>query len=247
MRRTVLAALLLLASACASFAVAGQATVAVASNFLPVARDLSATFEAETGHRIALAPGSTGRLYAQILNGAPFDLFLAADQLRPALLNDAGLVAERQTYALGQLVLVAQKGLPFDPEDLKATLSGRRVALADAKVAPYGAAGDEVLARAGIDRTEDAVFLLGENVGQVANILATGNAEYGFLSAAQVPMLPGEGWQIAPMAGRHGLIRQDVALLKSAAKNEAAAAFYNFLVSPRAAAILGASGYEAAQ
>lgn len=223
---------------------AGQATVAVASNFLTTARLLGAEFEVRTGHTLRLAHGSTGRLYAQITTGAPFDVFLAADQQRPALLESAGLVRARRSYAEGRLVLVGREGIFLSREDLRAALTGRRVALADPEVAPYGAAAAEVMRGANVDPQTDHLRLyFGENVGQTANILVTGNAELAFLSASQVSSLPDADWSILSLDGLHAPVLQDAVLLERAAANDAAFAFFGFLASDLAADILADAGY----
>lgn len=220
----------------ASSALAEQATVAVAANFLTTAEDLARHYEYATGHEIVLAHGSTGRLYAQIVNGAPFDIFLAADAQRPEELEAAGLTAGRVTYALGQLVLVSR-----DPVggDLGAALAARRVALADPGVAPYGAAALEVLDAAGNPETET---VRGDSVGQVAALFTTGNVGLAFLALSQVPLL-GEGVHVRDLEGLYTPIRQDAVLLKAGAGNPAAAGFFAYLAGDDAALTIRAAGY----
>lgn len=211
-----------------------EATVAVAANFLPIARELEAAFEATGSHGITLAHGSTGRLYAQIVQGAPFDLFLSADTERPARLEAEGRAVTRAVYAVGRLVLVTRNGGPE-------TLGGQRIALADPEVAPYGRAAMEAFSALGYE-PEDATLFFGDSVGQSANIFATGNATAAFLAEAQLGALPGvfERW---PMDGRHEPILQEAALLTRGADNAAARAFFAFLTGPEGRAWITSAGY----
>ncbi len=230
------AGFLILAATFAAFsALAEEATVAVAANFLTTAETLAAAYEAATGDRIVLAHGSTGRLYAQIVNGAPFDVFLAADAARPAALEEAGRSAARETYALGQLVLVAR--IPLD--DPAKSMAGRTVALADPAVAPYGAAAAEVLERLG---ATPGALVYGDSVGQVAALFTTGNAEMAFLAASQLPLL-GEDIQTARFEGLYTPIVQDAVLLDRGAENPAARGFFDYLAGPAAAEVIRAAGY----
>ncbi len=218
-------------------ALAADATVAVAANFLTTARALETAYEAGSGFDIRLAHGSTGRLFAQIVTGAPFDVFLAADDVRPAALEQRGLVAQRQTYALGQLVLVSRA-----PVTLPQDLAGRRVAMADPAVAPYGLAARQALDDLGLG-TEGIDPVFGDSVGQVASIFVTGNADLAFLALSQVPDL-GADVTVTPMAGRYAPVRQDAVLLRRGAENPAAAGFYAFLDTPEGRALIEAAGYE---
>ncbi len=216
---------------------AADATVAVAANFLTTARALEAAFEAESDYDIRLAHGSTGRLFAQIVTGAPFDLFLAADVARPAELEARGLTSDRRSYALGQLVLVSRSAVSL-PDDLY----DQRIAMADPAVAPYGLAAKQALADLEVDETRiDPVF--GDSVGQVASIFFTGNADLAFLALSQVPNL-GEDITVTPMAGRHDPVQQDAVILTRAEGNAAAEGFYAYLASAEARALIAAAGYE---
>ena len=234
MTRYVLAVLLLLLPAPLG---AAEATVAVAANFLTTAQKLVEAFEEDTGHALRLAHGSTGRLYAQIVSGAPFDVFLAADSLRPERLEAEGLTQARRAYALGRLVLVSPEDAVVEPE----ALGPLRIAMADPEVAPYGAAAIAALRDLGYV-PETMTLLMGDSVGQAATIFATGNAEVAFLAEAQLASMP-RAVAAMPMDGRHPPIRQDVALLARAGDNAAARAFYDYLATPSANAILAASGY----
>ncbi len=230
------AGFLILAATFAAFSArAEEATVAVAANFLTTAETLAAAYEAATGDRIVLAHGSTGRLYAQIANGAPFDVFLAADAARPAALEEAGRSAARQTYALGQLVLVARTPLD-DPAE---AMTGRTVALADPAVAPYGVAAVEVLQRIG---ATPGALVHGDSVGQVAALFTTGNAEMAFLAASQLPLL-GDDIQAARFDGLYAPIVQDAVLLDRGTENAVARGFFDYLAGPAAAEMIRAAGY----
>jgi molybdate transport system substrate-binding protein len=220
-------------------ALAGEVTVAVASNFVLTAETIAKSFEAETGHRVVLTHGSTGALYAQIVSGAPFDIFLAADAERPMRLKADGLAREVRAYALGKLVLVSDTEV--DPESAGETFLGRRVALADPLTAPYGLAAIQSMEALGLD-TATFQSLIVANVGQVAALYSTGNAELAFVSAAQLPRLGPR--HVLEMKGRHRPIRQDAAFLVRAEGAPAAEAFWGFLTSDKAASLIAGSGYD---
>lgn len=221
-------------------AAAGEATVAVAANFLATAERLAAAYGGAAGHEIVLAHGSTGRLYAQIVNGAPFDAYLAADAARPTALDEAGLAVERAPYALGRLVLVARAGVLSGVD----ALAGHTVVLAEPRVAPYGAAAEEALAALGGDGLGfRAVY--GDSVGQVAAIFATGNADAAFLSAAQTASLTARvgAVDVFGLEGFYSPIRQEAVLLPRAMGNPAAEGFFGWLFGDEARAIIASDGY----
>ncbi|MBJ3762925.1 molybdate ABC transporter substrate-binding protein [Maribius pontilimi] len=222
---------------------AGEVRLAVASNMLPAARDLADAFAAATGHSASIAHGATGRLFTQITQGAPFDVFLAADRARPDALEQRGLSHARRTYALGRLVLVGRDAIRAD--GLAATLVGRRVAIADPALAPYGVAAMEVLEGAGVDPAAMTV-LWAESVAQVAVWVQTGNAEYGFLAASLVPGLEARGpLVIEPVpSSAHAPIAQDAVWLAGAADSAAARAFWDWFGGAEAARILSNHGYD---
>ena len=225
-----------------SVARAGDVTLAVAANLLPTAQKMVAAFEADGAHDVTLVHGSTGRLYAQIVSGAPFDVFLAADADRPRRLEADGFAAQRRGYALGRLALVGHGPLdgPLGP-----ILAGKRVAIADPAVAPYGAAAMDVFAHA--DIAPDGLRLLtGESIGQVAQYVATGNAQAAFLAVSLVPqVLARRDLSVRPLpADWHRPILQEAVLLTRAVDNAAAVALWDWLASDAAAAILVADGYD---
>lgn len=230
---------------------AEEALVAVAANFADPAERLAESFEGETGHRIRLATGSTGRLYAQIVQGAPFDVFLAADRARPARLVEEGLAVPEtlRTYAVGRLALWSREDGPASPLERLRAGDYRRLALASPDLAPYGAAAMQSLERLGVLETARERLVFGENVSQAYAFVATGNADLGLVALAQVRRpeaseVEGE-FETVPMDW-HAPIRQDAVLLRHGAENAAALAWLDYLAGPEAQAILAAYGYEAA-
>ena len=227
-------------------ALADRVTVAVASNFLTTAEDISAIFSAQTGHEVDLVHGSTGKLFAQIMAGAPFDVFLSADTDRPARLLAAGraTVDDVKPYATGYLALV--HGVSTAPGTLDEILAreGLRIAIADPDIAPYGAAARDVLQEfRGPDWQRDLVY--GESVGQAFAFVATGNADAGLVALSQALTFQGDLWVMEVSPELHDPIYQDAVLLARAADNTAARAFFDFLGSETAGNILMAAGYEA--
>ena len=221
-----------------SAATAGEMTLAVASNFLTTAEVLVDAFEAETGHDVTLTHGATGGLYAQIDLGAPFDVFLAADLDRPQRLRENGKAVETRTYALGRLVLAAR--LPVTVETAPEALTGKTVALADPTVAPYGKAATRAMERLKLD-TATFRHVLVANVGQVASVFATGNADAAFVAASQLPRL--DAPHVLPLDGLLEDVQQGAALLARGADNEAAGAFWDWLSSDAARGLIEAAGY----
>ena len=228
---------------------AGEALVAVATNFLTPARALAEAFERETGQRVALASGSTGKLAAQILQGAPYDAFLAADVERPAMLvgKGAAVPGSRFTYALGRLALWSADPdrIAGDGAEALAAPEIRRVALANPALAPYGAAAEQTIAALGLAEALAPKLVLGENVGQAQAMVATGNAELGFvaLSGLVGPGAAGGGsrWQVPEEL--HDPIRQDAVLLVRAPPDGPAARFIDFLRGETARGIIADHGY----
>lgn len=230
---------------------AEEALVAVATNFTEVLEGLAPKFTAATGHRIRVSGGSTGKLYAQIRNGAPFDILLAADQRRPELLENAalGVAGSRFTYAVGKLALWSA-----DPARIGRNGAGvlrrgdfRRLALANPKLAPYGFAAQQTLTALGLWTALGDRIVQGQNVGQAHSLVATGNAELGFvaLSAVMSPRnaLKGSWWEVP--ADLYQPIRQDAVLLSRAKDNAAARAFLGYLRGAAARKIIAAFGYRA--
>ena len=237
---------LALALGLAATARAADVSVAVAANFTAPMQKIAVAFEQDTGHRAMLAFGATGKFYAQIRNGAPFDLLLAADDETPARLEKEGLGGSRTTYAIGQLVLWSRQPDLVDAQGA-VLKSGRfeRLALADPKLAPYGAAAIEVLAKLGLLEPLRPKFVLGENIAQTYHFVASGNAPLGFVALSQVQvdgrLREGSAWRVP--AGMHSPIRQDAILLNKGRNNPAAVALLDYLRGEKARAIIRAYGY----
>ena len=224
--------------------------VAVAANFTAPARALAEVFARTTGHEAKLSFGATGAFYTQIKNGAPFDVLLAADNERPARLEKEGdtVAGSRFTYATGQLVLWSAKPGLVDDEGavLKHGQFGK-IAIANPKNAPYGAAAVEAMEKLGLAATLQPKLVTGESIGQTYNFIATGNAELGFVALAQVldggKLKSGSMWVVP--AQYHAPIIQDAVILKRAANNPAAKAWMELLKTPQSKALIRSYGYEA--
>lgn len=227
---------------------AAEVSVAVAANFSAPMQRIAAAFEQDTGHRMILAFGSTGKAYTQIRNGAPYQVLLSADEATPARLEREGLAvsATRFTYAIGQLVLWSrQPGLVDDKGAVLKTGTFQRLALADPKTAPYGAAAVEVLRRVGLLPSLEPKFVQGQNIAQAYQFVATGNADLGFVAASQVfadgRLRQGSAWRVP--ATLHAPIRQDAVLLNPGKDSAAAAALMAYLRQDKAQAIIRSFGY----
>lgn len=238
-----------LLAACAALAQAGEASVAVAANFTVPMQKIAAAFEQQTGHKASLAFGSTGKFHAQVRNGAPFHVLLAADDETPLRLEREGQVVpgSRFTYATGRLVLwSATPGLVDTQGEVLRKGSFRRLAIADPKLAPYGAAAMQAMEKLGLAQALAPRLVQGESIGQTFQFAATGNAELGFVALSQVMaegrIGKGSAWLVP--AQLHAPIRQDAALLTQGRHNPAAVALMDFLRSEPARAIIRAHGYE---
>ncbi|MEM1199841.1 MAG: molybdate ABC transporter substrate-binding protein [Pseudomonadota bacterium] len=239
---------LVLASATHSHA--SQLTVAVAANFLEPLELLQPEFERETGHSLRIVSGSTGKLYAQIVNGAPFDVFLSADQERPERLVNEGRAepGSRFTYAVGQLILWspdASRDLT-DGAKVLAAQEFRKLALPNPQLAPYGLAAQQVLEKLGLWTALQGRIVMGENVGQSYGFVASGNAELGFvsLSSFQSEHTEQKGVFWAVPDDNHAPIRQDAVVLKRATENPASLAFVTFLKGEATRKVLARFGYK---
>jgi molybdate transport system substrate-binding protein len=241
------AALTIATLQCAA-AQAGEVTVAVAANFAaPLAR-IAEDFTAATGHTVKSSAGSTGRFYSQILSGAPFQVLIAADDETPKkLIADGHAVAGSNfTYAIGTLVLwSARPGLVDNQGAVLDSSRFNKLAIANPKLAPYGAAAMEVLNARGLIPAITPKLVTAESIAQSYQFVATGNAELGFVALAQVATpgkpITGSHWRVP--AHLHGEIRQDAVLLKPGEKNAAATALLAYLMSPAARAVIAAHGY----
>lgn len=247
--RRLVAGSLLLSLLVTSAAAAEEALIAVAANFSEVMERLETDFERETGHGLTVTVGSTGKLYAQIHHGAPFDVLLAADQRRPELLESEGLAVagSRFTYAMGRLTLWSP-----DPgrvgADGEATLRAgefRSVSLANPDLAPYGKAAKRALENLGLWEALKKKIVLGENIGQAHALVASGNADLGFVALSYVLSprneQPGSRWDVP--SDLYTPIRQDAVLLSRAADNPAARALVEFLRSAEVRKVIESYGY----
>lgn len=245
--RVMLCCLLLLSSA---FSAAEEALqIAVASNFTSTMQQLAVQFEQQTGHRTTVSYASTGKLFAQISNGAPFDLLLAADRARPRRLESLGLIApgKRFTYAKGEVVLWAPHAHSTE-EALQQLQQGdfNYLAIANPKIAPYGAAAMETMAKLGINNRYMKRIARGENIAQTYQFVYSGNAEMGFVAKSQVvaagDALRGVVWQVP--RDMYTSIEQQAVLLKRAEDNPVAHAFFDFLSGEVAQKTIAATGYN---
>jgi len=222
--------------------------VAVASNFAAPMQKIAAAFEKDSGHKAVLSFGATGKFYAQVRNGAPFAVLLAADDETPARMQKEGLAVPGSafTYAIGQLVLWSANSAVVDAQGamLNATLRSK-LALADPKLAPYGAAALQVLQQRGLADKLRPHFVMGENIAQTFQFVKTGNASLGFVALSQVmqdgKITSGSAWVVP--AALHEPIRQDAVLLQQGADNLAAKALLQYLRTDAARAVIRAYGY----
>jgi molybdate transport system substrate-binding protein len=244
--RCLSALCVLLASAAA---LAEDVQVAVAANFTAPMKLIAADFEKDTGHKAVLTFGATGKFYAQITNGAPFEVFLAADDETPARLEKEGVAVNgsRFTYATGKLVLwSAQPGLVDAQGEVLKKGDFKRIAIAAPKLAPYGAAAVETLNKLGLQAMLEPKLVQGESIGQAFSFVSTGNAELGFVALSQVyeggKIRSGSAW-IVPQ-NLYNPIRQDAVLLAKAKDSKAAAQLMAFLKTEKARAVIRSFGYE---
>jgi molybdate transport system substrate-binding protein len=223
---------------------AGEVNVAVAANFTEPAKEIAKTFEAASGHKTVLSFGATGQFYTQITQDAPFGVLLSADEATPKKAEAEGLavVGSRFTYAVGTLVLWTKD--PARPVNDEALRAGKfdKLALANPKIAPYGAAAVAALKKIGVYETLEPKFVQGANISQTLQFADSGAAEYAFVALSQV-IKKGDGAYWAVPAGLHEPILQDAVLLKKGAENDAAKAFLDFLKSPQAVKVIESFGY----
>jgi molybdate transport system substrate-binding protein len=228
---------------------AEEAQIAVAANFSAPMKQIISDFERTTGHQIRASYGSTGKLYAQIQNGAPFEALLAADQKRPRLLEDdgVGVSGSRFTYAIGTLVLwsadpnfVDDQGKALNTDDFA------KLSIANPKLAPYGEASIETLKALGLQEAIEPKLVMGENIAQAYQFVDTGNAKLGFVALSQVmvdgKITKGSGW-IVP-GDMHAPIRQDGVILAKGRDNAAVIDLFAYLKGDQARAVIQAFGYQ---
>ena len=228
---------------------AAEVQVAVAANFIGPMQVIAADFAKATGHTATLSSGSTGKFYAQIKSGAPFEVFLAADDTTPEKLDKEGATVAntRFTYATGKLVLWSpQAGLVDDQGAVLRSGKFAHIALAAPKLAPYGAAAVETMTQLGLLDQLTPKFVQGESIGQTFTFVSSGNAELGFVALSQVwaggKLKSGSAWVVP--AKLHQPIRQDAVLLQRGKDNAAAAALLEYLQSDAAKAVIRSFGYD---
>ncbi|MDX1334381.1 MAG: molybdate ABC transporter substrate-binding protein [Gammaproteobacteria bacterium] len=226
-------------------AFAGQVRVAVASNFAETIRAIAALYQEQTGHSVLISTGSTGKHYAQIRNGAPFDVFLAADARRPALLEQEGIAqpGSRYTYAIGRLVLWSPKADMVDKHGRVLEQGGfRYLAIANPKLAPYGRAAQQFLESRGLWADMQGRLVRGENISQAYQYVASGNAELGLVAYAQIRQpevaVTGSFWPVPQEL--YDPIEQQAVLLKD---EDLARDFLDFVRSDEARTVIRSYGY----
>ncbi len=230
-------------------ALAEEVQVAVAANFTAPLQAIAREFEKDTGHSVVASFGATGQLYAQIQHGAPFELFLSADDSTPAKLESAGLglAGSRFTYAIGSLVLWSAKADYLDGSDAVLKQGQfKHLAIANPKAAPYGLAATQVLDKLGLRAVLQSKLVEGQSITQALQFVSTGNAELGFVALSQVykdgQLSSGSAWIVPEEL--YEPIRQDAVLLNKGEHNPAASALVEYLQGPRAAAIIKSYGYK---
>ncbi|MEB0109061.1 MULTISPECIES: molybdate ABC transporter substrate-binding protein [unclassified Pseudomonas] len=228
---------------------ADEVQVAVAANFTAPIQAIAADFEKDTGHKLVASYGATGQFYTQIKNGAPFDVFLSADDTTAQKLENEGdtVKGSRFTYAVGTLALWSAKDGYVDAkgEVLKEN-QFRHLSIANPKAAPYGLAATQVLAKQGLTEQVKDKLVEGQNITQAYQFVSTGNAELGFVALSQIykdgKVTHGSAW-IVP-ASLHDPIKQDAVILTRGKDNAAAKALVDYLKGPKAAAVIKSYGYE---
>jgi molybdate transport system substrate-binding protein len=231
-----------------ALAQAGEVTVAVAANFTAPMQKIAKAFEQDTGHKAQLAFGATGKFYAQIKNGAPFAVLLAADDETPARLEKEGLTISgtRFTYATGRLALWSkQANVVDDKGEVLRSSSYNKLAIADPKLAPYGIAAMEVIHKMGVQGSVIPKLVQGESIGQTYQFVSTENAQLGFVALSQISLdgriTQGSAWVVPQHL--HAPLKQDAVLLNAGKDNAAANALLKYLQGDTAKAIITRYGY----
>ncbi|QKV64710.1 molybdate ABC transporter substrate-binding protein [Pseudomonas sp. 43A] len=241
------------ASLLAVFAVgavqADEVQVAVAANFTAPIQAIAADFEKDTGHKLVAAYGATGQFYTQIKNGAPFEVFLSADDTTPEKLEKEGdtVKGSRFTYAVGTLALwSAKEGYVDGKGEVLKKNEYLHLSIANPKAAPYGLAATQVLEKLKLTEATKAKIVEGQNITQAYQFVSTGNAELGFVALSQIykdgKVSSGSAW-IVP-ADMHDPIKQDAVILNKGKDNAAAKALVEYLKGPKAAAVIKSYGYQ---
>ncbi len=220
--------------------------IAVASNFNEPIKAIAAKYQQQTGHRVILVVGSTGKHFAQIINGAPFEIFFAADRRRPQLLEERGVAisGSRFTYAYGRLILWSSRTNYVDAEgEVLITGEFKRLAIANPKLAPYGKAAQQVLQNKGLWKDMQSRLIRGESIGQTYQFVRTENAELGFVAYSQVlrPNLKSSGSYWVVPQSLYQPIEQQAVLLK---ENTIARDFISFVKKQEIKKIIVKFGYD---
>jgi molybdate transport system substrate-binding protein len=228
---------------------ADSVQVAVSANFQGALELIAQSFEADTGHKVVAISGATGKFYAQITNGAPFDVLLSADQDTPKKLEAEGFAVQgsRFTYAMGRLVLWSNKSHYVDGDGaILKTGNFEHLSIANPKTAPYGAAAVEVIRKLKLEKSLSPKLVQGENIAQAHQFVVSGNAELGFVALSQVyrdgQLTSGSAWFIPD--DMYPTIRQDAVILRPGAHNPAAKALLDYLKSPKALEVMASLGYR---
>ncbi|MEE1869126.1 MULTISPECIES: molybdate ABC transporter substrate-binding protein [Pseudomonas] len=228
---------------------ADEVQVAVAANFTAPIQAIAKDFEKDTGHKLVAAYGATGQFYAQIKNGAPFEVFLAADDSTPEKLENegAGVKGSRFTYAVGTLALWSAKaGYVDDQGEVLKKNQYKHLSIANPKAAPYGLAATQVLDKLQLTDATKGKIVEGQNITQAYQFVSTGNAELGFVALSQIykdgKVSEGSAW-IVP-SNLHEPIKQDALILNKGKDSAAAKALVEYLKGPKAAAVIKSYGYE---
>ncbi|MFG6203151.1 molybdate ABC transporter substrate-binding protein [Pseudomonas retamae] len=239
----------LIAVFASSGALADEVQVAVAANFTAPIQAIAADFEKDTGHKLVAAYGATGQFYTQIKNGAPFEVFLSADDTTPEKLENEGdtVKGSRFTYAVGTLALwSAKEGYVDGKGDVLQKNQYQHLSIANPKAAPYGLAATQVLAKLKLTEATQAKLVEGQNITQAYQFVSTGNAELGFVALSQIykdgKVSSGSAWVVP--ADMHDPIKQDAVILNKGKDNPAAQALVEYLKGPKAAAVIKSYGYQ---
>lgn len=227
--------------------VAEEVRVAVAANFLATLNEIMTIFEQDRGHTAVVSSGSSGKLYAQIKNGAPFDVFFSADVMRPKLLEEEGFAVpgSRFTYAVGRLTLWGPAMIKGNGISMALSDHVEHVAIANPKTAPYGAAAKEALQALGLWEQVQDRLVRGENIGQTFHFVFSKNAQLGFVALSQVlgPKVNGSGSRWDVPTHLHAPIRQQAVLLRPGQRQEVARAFLNYVKGVRSRNVIERFGY----
>lgn len=239
----------MLAALAMGSAFADEVQVAVAANFTAPIQVIAKDFEQDTGHKLVASFGATGQFYTQIKNGAPFEVFLSADDTTPAKLEQEGesVKGSRFTYAIGTLALwSAKEGYVDDKGEVLKGNTFEHLSIANPKAAPYGLAATQVLDKLGVTAATKPKIVEGQSITQAYQFVSTGNAELGFVALSQIykegKLTSGSAW-IVP-ANLHEPIKQDAVILNKGKDNAAAKALIEYLKGPKAAAVIKSFGYQ---